>query len=110
MAQTISKISRSQVISSLDTYNHTALANSMYMVNVQMNEIPPSGLSIAIKQNGTTKVTSIAPAAAQSAISVQIVLNCSVNDIIGVVVSSANASDTGRNVVKGLINIHQGSS
>lgn len=108
MAQIIVKESQAWTVCQLDTYNHTATAASPYFVKVDASEIPPSGLSIAIKQNGSTKITSIAPSASQSPISVQIVLNCALNDLISVVLSSAVASDTQLNVVKATINIHKG--
>jgi len=109
MAQIPSKLSNSKVISQLDTYNHTAALSSMYVVEVKMSEIPPSGLSIVIQQNGSTKLTSIAPAADQNHIDARIILNCAANDLISVILSSAVSSDTGPNAVKGILNIHPGS-
>lgn len=109
MAQTIPKISTSHSICALDTYNHTALQASMYVVEVDMSMIPPSGLSIVIKQNSSTKLTSIVPTAAQNHVRARIVLNCAINDVIGVVVSSPSASDSGPNAVQGILNIRVGS-
>lgn len=110
MAQVITGIGQAKVLNQLDTYNHTALAASMYMVSVSCDEIPPSGISIAIKQNGSTIVTSVAPTTAQKNVKIQVVLNCALNDVIGIVLSSAVASDTGLNVIKAILNIHQGSA
>lgn len=110
MAQTITGINQTKVLNQLDTYNHTALSASMYMVSVSLDEIPTSGISIAIKQNGSTKITSVAPTTAQGNVKVQIVLNCAVNDVIGVTLSSAVAADSGKNVIKAILNIHQGST
>lgn len=110
MAQIISKISQSKVIARLDTYNHTALSTSMYVVDVQMTEIPPSGLIITIQKNGVTAVTtSSAPAAAQSILDLRTILNCVPTDLISVILSSANSADTGLNVIKGILNIRTGS-
>lgn len=108
MAQVIVKESQSLTVCALDTYNHTADAASPYFVKVSAQEIPPSGLSIAIQQNGSTKITSIAPAASQNHIDVQIVLNCASSDLISVVLSSVSAGDTGPNAIQALINIHKG--
>lgn len=108
MATTITGINQSKVISNLDTYNHTALTTNMYSVKCEISEIPASGVTIAIKQNSTTVVTSAVPAATQSHVVIATVLNCTANDVIGIVVSSAVANDARPNQIKGLINIHVG--
>jgi len=108
MSTTITGIFQSKVISNLDTYNHTALTAGPYMVKVDVSELPPSGLTIAIKQNSTTIATSVAPTAAQGVVSLQAVIFCSVNDVIGVVLSSSQASDSAINSIKGILNIHPG--
>jgi hypothetical protein len=111
MATTITGIAQTKVISNLDTYNHTALLNSMYSVSIVVTEQPPSGVVLTIQQNGSTKATtSVAPAAAQGVVSLQVVLNCLVNDVIGVIVSSAAASDTQLNTVKGILKISPGTT
>lgn len=109
MAQTITGITQTKILTELDTYNHTALATSMYMVSCAVSEVPPSGITITIKQNGSTKATMAAPAAAQQLTQLQIVLNCVATDIITVVLASSTASDTGKNSFKAILNIHQGS-
>lgn len=109
MAQTISKISESQVINQFDTYNHTALRNSMYMVKIRMTDIPASGISILMKQNSTTKASFSSPTPGQSAIDLDVIMNCSINDVIGVVISSSTASDQLGNSFKAILTIRQGS-
>lgn len=108
MAQILPREEQSTVVCQLDTYNHTADATSPYTVKVSASDIPPSGLSIAIKLNGSTQVTSIAPSAAQNHLDVELKMNCAMNDIIGVAISSAVASDTGPNAFKAIINIRKG--
>lgn len=108
MAQILPGIESSHVISRLDTYNHTAELASMYKVSVVMNEIPPSGLSIIIEQNGSPVASSAVPASGQQIVQLQTVLNCAVSDLISVVISSSLAAETGPNIVKGIINIHPG--
>lgn len=110
MAVTIVGIGQSKVINSLNTYNHTALNNGMYMVSISLTEQPPSGVSILLQQNGSTKASFSSPAAQQGVINLQVVMNCSVNDVIGTVISSSSAGDQGLNVIKGILNIHQGST
>lgn len=109
MAQTIVRIDQSLVTRSLDTYNYTVAQAGMLVVDVQMGEVPPSGLSIVIQKNSVTQVSSTAPAAAQSIVDLRTILNCAANDVISVILSSSSAIDQGLNSVKGLINIHQGS-
>jgi len=109
MATIISGISKSKVLSNLDTYNHTALTAGMYNVSISLSEQPPSGVSILIKQNSTTIASFSSPAATQGVINLQALLNCAINDVIGVVISSSSASDQTINSIKAILNIHQGS-
>jgi hypothetical protein len=108
MAQTISNIESTHVIAELDTYNYTVLKAQMYTVELDMSEQPPSGLSINIQQNGSSKATSTQPTTAQSHIPLRIVMNCAVNDVISVVLSSSNSNDQQLNSIKGILNIHEG--
>lgn len=108
MSQIISGITQAKVLNTLDTYNHTALAASMYTVSVELYEIPPSGVTIAIKQGASTIITSAVPAITQNHITVRAALNCAINDVIGVVIASSTASDTGPNAIKAVLNIRQG--
>jgi hypothetical protein len=108
MATTITRIDQSKVISNLDTYNHTALANSVYNVSIQLTEQPPSGISILLQQNSSTKASFSSPAAQQGVINLQVAMNCAINDVISIVISSSSASDQNINAIKGILNIHQG--
>lgn len=110
MAQNIINIGQAKILNALDTYNHTALTSNMYMVAISVTEQPPSGLSVVIKQNGTTKATAALPAASQNHVDLQVVLNCVANDVIAVVLSSSSAIDNNINVLRGTLNIHIGSS
>lgn len=110
MATLITGIAQTKVLSNLDTYNHTALTAGMYMVAVRATEIPPSGLLLTIQQNSVTKATAALPAASQSHIELQVVLNCAINDVISVILSSGSTSDTQLNTVKASLNIHVGST
>lgn len=109
MAQTITGITKTKVLNQLDTYNHTALATSMYVVEVDMSEQPPSGLIITIQQNGSQKAISSAPAALQLNTKLRVLLNCVANDVITVILSSSSNNDKQLNCIKGILNIHQGS-
>lgn len=109
MAQTINKISASKVILALDTYNHTALNTGMYTTEVRLTEVPPSGISIAIKKNGSTQSTSIAPAAGQNHVDIVYTMSVTAADVIGVTLSSSTANDLEKNTIKGILSIRQGS-
>jgi hypothetical protein len=97
MSQIISGIGQSKTITNLDTYNHTAGLASLYTVSVQLTEIPPSGVSIVIQQNSSTKATSVAAAAGQNHIELSVLLQCAVSDVISVILSSASAIDEAPN-------------
>jgi hypothetical protein len=108
MSQTIVNINQAKILNQLDTYNHTALLTSMYKVAITLTEQPPSGMSIAIKQNGSTVVTSTAPSSTQGHVELQTILNCAASDTIGVVISSSNANDQGLNSIRGTLTINPG--
>lgn len=108
MATTITNIAQTKVLNQLDTYNHTALLSSMYTVEMDLNEIPPSGITITIQQNSSTKASLSAPAASQSAMSLRTILNCAANDIISVIIASSTPSDQLGNSFKGILKITPG--
>ena len=98
------------VVSQLDTYNHTAMNAGNYTVSVSINEIPPSSISVVIQLNLVTKATSIAPSATQELIQLQQVIDCAVNDVISVIISSSNPAEALPNIFKGQINLRYGLS
>lgn len=111
MAQTITGITQTKILSILDTYNHTAATANMYMVKVDVTETPPSGLIITIQQNSSTVVsTTTAPASTQQLVSLQTVINCAASDVISVILSSSSAADKALNNIRGTLNIHVGST
>lgn len=110
MAQTITGIGKTKILNQLDTYNHTALTTNMYMVSISVSEQPPSGMSILIQQNASTKASFSSPTPTQGVINLQVVLNCTASDVISVVLSSSSANDKGLNSIRGILNIHVGST
>jgi len=108
MAQIITREDQSTVISNLDTYNHTAQSTSMYVVSASLTEIPPSSVSIVIKQNGSTKATSDAPSATQSAIKLRTILNVTSGDTLTIVISSTDPAESGANIIKGIVSFRPG--
>src|ERR1700685_199064 len=108
MATTITGIGQSKVICALDTYTHTALASAPYFVGIALSEVPPSGVSIQIQHNGSPVITSAAPSSTQGIVSLQANIVCAASDTLSVVVSSSSLIDSGLNVLKGILTIHQG--
>lgn len=92
----------------LNTYNHTAAATSLYTIEVRCTEVPTSTLSIVIKNNSSTLATSATPAAGQNNINLRAQVNCTLNDVIGVVVTSSSPIDQQLNNVQTTITIRQG--
>lgn len=105
----ITGIEQEKVLSTLETYRHVTQQSGMYMVNIQLSVLPPSGCTLTIQQNGSTKASASAPVPLQSNMTLQIVLNCASSDNIDVIIASSTASDTGKNCIKGILNIHPGS-
>lgn len=99
----------SKVISSLDTYLHTVNTAAMHVVSLEVSEIPPSGITITIKQGSTTVASTSAPGSTQQIVQLKTTINCAASDVISVIVASSTASDTGPNAFKGILNIHVGS-
>lgn len=108
MSQNISGIGQAKILTNLDTYNHTALLTSPYVVECNALVIPTSGLSIVIQLNGVTKLTSTAPSDQQQSINARIVLSCTASDVISVILSSAVPMDALRNDFKAILSITPG--
>jgi hypothetical protein len=109
MATTIPNFLTPKVITNLDTYNYTVLSAAMHVASIQLTEIPASGISILIKQNGTTVATAPAPSSTQLAITLKVTMNCAINDVISFVLSSSTPSDQNLNAIKAILNVHVGS-
>lgn len=110
MATNIPNFLTPKVICGLDTYNYTIVNAGMHVASINLTEQPPSGMSILIQQNGSTKASFSAPAASQNHIDLKVTMNCAANDIISFVLSSSNAGDQQLNSIKGILIVHQGSS
>lgn len=110
MAQTISRISKAYITDALDTYNHTTTSATTYKVRVRLTELPPSGITITIKNNGATITTSTAASSRQRAITVESVINCAAADVLSIVLDSSTPADVNLNVLKAIITITQGAN
>ena len=109
MAQLV-KLEESSVINQLDTYNYVVPTAGMYKMKVRLNEVPPSGMSIVMKQNSSTVASLSSPATSQQAMDLEIVVNAAMNDVLGLVLSSSQASDQGGNSFKAIYLLSQGAN
>ena len=107
MAETL-LLNKPFVTSGIDTLNYTIAAAGLYYVQVQLTEVPPSGLSVLVKQNGSTVFTAPALSPTQIAQQFKVSLNCALNDVISVVIASSTAIDLQLNNVKSTVTIGQG--
>lgn len=105
MATTIPNFLTPKVVCNLDTYNYTIGTAGLHLVTAQFTIPQSSALSIALKQGSTTVITSTAPASTDRVVNVSCTVNASVSDVIGFVVTSANAVDKQLNAVKGILRV-----
>jgi hypothetical protein len=110
MSTTITNLISSKVISNLDTYIYTVQTAAMHVASIAINELPPSGITVTIEQNGSPVAATSTPAAQQQVINLSATMNCAVNDTISIIVASSSPSDQGPQRFKGILNIHIGSS
>lgn len=107
MAETL-LLNQPFVTCGLDTLNATAAAAGLYNVAVQLTEVPPSGLSVVVNQNGSPVFTAPVLTPTQVAQQFKVGLNCALNDTVSVVISSSSAIDQQLNTVKSTVSFNQG--
>ena len=101
-------LNQSQVLSGLATMTYTVPTTGIYSVALQSTEIPPSGISIVVNDNGSPVYTAPALSPTQSAVQFRRYFNWTAADAITIVLSSSNANDLAINNVKTNIIIQQG--
>lgn len=99
------KDTQTNVFCGLGTFTYNVTVAGLYAASATATELPPSGLSIVINQNGSPVTTSLTPSTAQQIVSAQTPISCAVNDVITFVLSSSSANDLMLNTLKTLINI-----
>jgi hypothetical protein len=90
------------------TYTVPSGLGGFYYVSFQCTEIPPSGLSVVVNQNGSPVFTAPAVGQTQSALQFRYAQVYAAADVITVVVSSSNANDNLLNSVQSEVAIGQG--
>lgn len=110
---TIGNFNSEKVVTGLNTYQYTVSNTSMHVVKCKLIVPVSSSVSLVITQNGTTRLSAsvISHDAydAQSQFPFQVTMNCTSGDVIQFQITSAAAADNQLNVVKAILNIHQGS-
>jgi hypothetical protein len=100
------KDTQANVEAGLNTFTYTVPAAGVYQFSCESFVVPPSGLSIVINQNGTPIATSATPSASQNFIAIAAVnVQCAINDVITIVLTSSVPLDAMLQNVKSIINI-----
>lgn len=107
MAETLI-LNQSFVTTGTDTLNYTVSSAGLYNVQVSSTEIPPSGITILVKKNGSTVFTAPTLSPTQGALQFKYSFLAAAADAISVVISSAAAIDAVANNVKSIVSIGQG--
>lgn len=93
----------------LGTLTFTIPTTGLYNVKVDATEVPPSGLSIVVKDNGSTIFTAPVITPTQSAIQFKAgVFSLTAAHVITVVLASSAAVDSALNNVKSIVSIGEG--
>lgn len=97
-----------QVIVGLGTYTYTVPTTGIYTVRLQSTEIPPSGISILVKDNGSTVFTAPTLGETQSSIQFSFTKLYTAGHAVTVVLASSSANDNLLNSVKTSVGISAG--
>ena len=101
-------LNQARVDVGLVTDTFTIPATGQYNLEAQITEIPPSGLSIVVNQQGSPIYTSTAFPPTQGSLQFKVAINGTLNDAITFVLSSSTANDLLLNSVKTNVSIGQG--
>ena len=85
------------------------MSTGSHIASVSINVPPPTGISVVIKQNGTTVATSTAATPAQNHIELLATLAINAGDVISFVISSSTVADSLPNVFKAILRLNRGS-
>lgn len=110
MSVTLS-LNQSQAVAGLQTCTWTAVAAGAITIRCKTTLPANSAVQIVINQNGTPVVTSggsaTNPTPTQPSIGAEANISVAINDVITVVMTSANAIDAVPNSVKSVIDLFQ---
>ena len=92
----------------IGTYNFTLATTGPHIAQILLSCVPTSGLSVVVKQNGTTIFTSTALTATQNHFEVKVPINGMAADAISVVIASSTAIDQAPQTVKSIVTVSGG--
>lgn len=101
-------LNQSYVNVGLDTQTFTVPTTGNYNGKFEVTEIPPSGLSILVKNGASTIFTAPTIGQTQGALQFKYSFQATAADVITIVLSSSAASDQPINNVKSIMSIGQG--
>ena len=106
MATTIVNFNHQFNFNTIDTFNYTIVNTGTKRISVSLNAIrgATDGITITVKQNGTTELT-VTGSTAGAGMTGNVLLNCTAADTIAFVVASTTAADAGPNQFKGFFGI-----
>lgn len=105
-------LNQPQVSVGLVTFAYTVPSGGagLYNVHVECTEVPPSGISILVKKNGSTIYTAPVISPTQNALQFKTHMLLADSDAITVVMASAESIDNQLNTVKTSCTIAQGAN
>lgn len=109
MSNPILILNQSFVTVGLGTLTFTIPTTGRYNVQAALTEVPPSGLSVVVNQNGSPILTAPVLTPTQIAQQFKVSFNATAADAITVVLASTTAIDEQLNTVKASVSIGQGS-
>lgn len=101
-------LNQNRVDIGLVTDTYTVPVTGLYNMQARITEIPPSGLSVVVNQNGSPVYTAPTATPTQSEIDFKVDINATAADVITLVLSSSNSNDLQLNSVKTKVSIGQG--
>ena len=98
----------SQTVCGLGTFQIAAGSTATHNVSCRVSEVPPSGITIQIKQNASVIATLSSPGATQNPLVLSAVIAATSGDTLSWVLTSSSATDNQLNTVKSTLNVHIG--
>lgn len=98
----------STVGTGLGTWTMTVSAAGLYHASAFVNLVPPTGVSVAINQNGTNIITTGTLNPNATEYNLDCFIEAAAGDVINMVVSTANTPDLSVSTIKSIFNLRAG--
>lgn len=92
----------------LGTWTITVPTLGVYHASCFLTEVPPTGISVAIQQNGSSVIATGALNPNATVYNLDCFIDCAVGDIINIVVTSATTPDLSVPTIKSVMNVRAG--